>query len=87
MLRSDLSGRVFMNNNPVGAGVKIKAISKHTDKVYVTKTDEDGRFRFEKLKIGAYVISIEATYIVEKAVAVTVNRGKNPEMKIDVKRR
>ena len=86
-LRSDIEGRVFMDNKPVLSGIKIKALSKHTDKVYTTFTNGDGRFKFTLLPIGGYVISVEATYIVEKAVAVTVNRGKNPELTINTKKR
>jgi YVTN family beta-propeller protein len=85
-LTSSISGRIFMENNPV-AKVRIKALSKHTDKVYTAYTDDAGRFTFPKLPIGGYVLSIQATYIVEKGVAVTVNRGKNDDLIINVKRR
>lgn len=85
-LTSDISGRVFMDNSPVSK-VRLKALSKHSDKVYTVFTDEAGRFTFAKMPIGAYVISVEATYIKEKAVAVTVNKGKNADITINVKRR
>ncbi|HRU38336.1 MAG TPA: carboxypeptidase-like regulatory domain-containing protein, partial [Candidatus Goldiibacteriota bacterium] len=85
-LTSALSGRVFMDNSPV-ANVRIKALSKHSDRVYRTTTDEAGRFVFEALPIGGYVISVEATYIKETALAVTVNKGKNPAITINVKKR
>jgi len=87
MLRSNIDGRVFMDNMPVQKGIKMKALSKHTDKVYTTYTNEDGRFKFTALPIGAYVIYVEATYILEKAVPVTVNSGKNPELTINTKKR
>ncbi len=85
-LKSALSGRVMLNNSPV-ANVRIKAISKHTDRIYTVKTNAAGRFTFTALPIGGYAISVEATYLAEKAVAVTVNRGKNPDMMINVKKR
>lgn len=85
-LTSSISGRVFMENNPVSK-VRIKALSKHSDRVYTVYTDTAGRFRFDKLPIGAYVLSVEATYIKEKAVAVTVNKGKNADLTINVRRR
>ena len=75
-----------MENVPV-AKVRIKALSKHTDKVYTAYTDEAGRFTYPALPIGAYTLSIQATYIVEKAVSVTVNRDKNDDLTINVKRR
>lgn len=86
-LRADISGRVYMDNVPVVAGIKIKALSKHTDKVYTASTDGDGRYKFSALPIGAYVLSVDATYILEKAVPVTVNRGKNPDVDINTKKR
>ena len=86
-LRSDIGGTVFMNNNPVPNGIKLKALSKHTDKVYTTYTNQDGRFKFTALPIGAYVITVEATFIQEKAVAVTVNKGRNEDITIDTKKR
>jgi hypothetical protein len=86
-LRSDLSGTVFMDNRPVVAGIKIKAISKHTDKIYTELTDGSGTFIFKALPIGAYVVSVDATYIAEKAVAVTVNKGRNPDLVINTKKR
>jgi hypothetical protein len=87
MLRSDIGGRVFMNNKPVEKGIKMKALSKHTDKVYTVFTDENGGFKFTQLPVGAYIISIDATYIKEKAVPVTVNRGKNDEITINTVKR
>jgi len=75
-----------MDNAPV-ANVRIKALSKHTDKVYTAYTDAAGRFTYKALPIGGYVLSIQATYIQEKAVAVTVNRGKNDDLDINVQRR
>jgi YVTN family beta-propeller protein len=87
MLKSDLNGRVFMDNRPVEAGTKVKALSKHTDKVYTAFTDETGRYVFKQLPIGAYVVTVEATYIQEKAVAVTVNRGKNAVLEINTTKR
>jgi YVTN family beta-propeller protein len=85
-LTAALSGRVMMDNSPV-QDVKIKALSKHTDKIYTVKTNYAGRFTFDALPIGGYAISVQATYIEEKAVAITVNRGKNPDMTINVKKR
>jgi YVTN family beta-propeller protein len=85
-LTAALKGRVFMDNEPVPK-IKIKAVSKHTDKIYTIYTDDSGRFIFDALPIGGYAIMIEATDIAEKAVAVVVNRGKNPEMVINVKKR
>jgi YVTN family beta-propeller protein len=85
-LTAALSGRVMLDNSPV-ANVRIKAISKHTDKIYTISTNAAGRFTFTELPIGGYAISVEATYLEEKAVAVTVNRGKNPDMMINVKKR
>jgi hypothetical protein len=85
-LMAALSGRVMLDNSPV-ANVRIKAISKHTDKIYTVNTNSAGRFTFTALPIGGYAISVEATYLAEKAVAVTVNRGKNPDMMINVKKR
>ena len=86
LLKSDLSGRVFMSKAPV-AKVRIKAMSKHRNKIYTEYTDSNGRFTFEDLPIGGYAISVEATYIKEKAVAVTVNKGTNKELIIHVKKR
>lgn len=85
-LTSKLTGRVLMDNQPV-ADVKIKAVSKHTDKIYTAHTDGSGRFTYDALPIGGYAIFIEATYIKEKAVAVVVNRDRNPEMVINVTKR
>jgi YVTN family beta-propeller protein len=85
-LTSAISGRVFMENNPVSK-VRIKAMSKHSDRVYTIYTDEAGSFIFPALPIGAYVLSIEATYIIEKAVPITVNKGKNAGITINVKKR
>ena len=39
------------------------------------------------LPIGAYVLSVQATNIEEKAVPVTVNKGKNADITVNVKRR
>ncbi len=87
MLKADLKGRLFFENRPVAAGIKVKALSKHSDKVYTVLTDDSGRFIFEKLPIGAYVVSVDATYIKEKAVPVTVNRGSNPVLEINTVKR
>ena len=57
------------------------------NKIYTVKTDGNGRFKFKKLPIGGYTISVEATYIKAKSVAVVVNRGKNKELVIKVKKR
>jgi len=86
LITSELSGRVFMGNAPV-KGVRIKAISKHRNKIYNVKTDANGRFTFKKLPIGGYTISVEASYIKEKSVAVVVNKGKNRPLVINVKKR
>ncbi|MBP7792024.1 MAG: carboxypeptidase regulatory-like domain-containing protein [Candidatus Goldbacteria bacterium] len=86
IIKTDLKGRVMLDNQPVKK-VKIKAIYKHSDKLYTTYTDDSGRFIFEKIPIGGYVVSVEATYIKEKAVTITLNKGENPDLIINVKRR
>ena len=86
LLHSDIAGRVMIKDVPVPS-VTIKALNKHTDKVYTVKTDENGRFLFKALPIGGYTITVNATYIEEKAITLTVNRGKNADLIIDVKRR
>jgi len=86
LLSSDLKGRVWMGNSPV-KNVRLRALSKHTAKVYEVKTDSNGSFVFKALPIGAYVISVEATYIKEKALAVTVVRGVNKPLVISVQKR
>ena len=86
LLHSDISGKVMIKDVPI-TGVTIKALNKHTDKVYTVKTDESGKFLFKALPIGGYTMTVNATYIEEKAITLTVNRGKNEPLIIDVKRR
>lgn len=86
IIKSDLSGRIMMDNMPVKK-IKIKAVYKHSDKIYTVYTDDAGRFTFKQLPIGGYVISVEATYIKEKAVAITLHKDNNPDLIINVKKR
>ncbi len=86
LLHSDLKGKVMIKDVPV-PGVTIKALNKHTDKVYTVTTDGSGNFIFKALPIGGYTITVNATYLEEKAVATTINRGRNADLIIDVKRR
>ncbi|HDQ25538.1 MAG TPA: hypothetical protein ENN43_02190 [bacterium] len=86
LLSSDIRGRVFLNNNPV-PNVDVKAINRHNNKIYTAKTDGSGRFMFKALPIGGYVVSVEASYLKGKAVALTVNQGTNPDVIINVERR
>ncbi len=86
LLTADLKGKVWLLNAPASY-VKVKAISKHTDKILITKTDHNGNFVFKNLPIGAYVVSVEETYIKEKAIAVVLNRGKNKPLVISVQKR
>ncbi len=86
IIKEDLTGRVILDNQPV-KNVRVKAIYKHSEKIYTTYTDSAGRFAFKQLPIGGYVVSVEATYIQEKAVAITLNMGKNKDLIINVKKR
>jgi len=86
LITTDLKGKVWLLNGPASY-VKVKAISKHTNKIYETKTDHNGNFIFNNLPIGGYVVSVEATYIKEKAVAVVLNRGENEPLVISVQKR
>lgn len=86
LLTTDLIGKVWLLNAPASY-VKIKAISKHTNKIYETKTDHNGNFVFKNLPIGGYVVSVEESYIKEKAVAVVLNKGKNKPLVISVQKR
>jgi YVTN family beta-propeller protein len=87
MLHTNLPVRVFSDGSPIEAGIKIKAVNKHTDKIYTGYTDATGRYVFKGLTIGGYMISVESTNIVENAAAVTANKGANAELTINVKRR
>jgi len=86
LLSEDLRGKVTMSGQPV-ASVKVKAISKHNNKIVEVKTDSSGYFKFDKLTLGSYIISVEATFIKEKAVAYTVNRGVENYLEIKVSKR
>ncbi len=86
LLTSDLKGKVWFINGPA-SGVKVKAISKHTNKIFVERTDNNGNFIFKDIPLGAYVISVEETYIKEKAVAVVLNKGENKPIVISVQKR
>lgn len=87
MLHTNLPVRVFSDGSPIDAGIKVKAVNKHTDKIYTSYTDSKGRCVFKAVTIGGYMISVESTNIVENAAAVTANRGENPELVINVKTR
>lgn len=86
LLTSDLKGKVWLLDGPA-VNVKVKAISKHTNKIFIEKTDHNGNFVFKNIPIGAYVVSVEETYIKEKAVAVVLNRGENKPLVISVQKR
>jgi|DewCreStandDraft_4_1066084.scaffolds.fasta_scaffold01934_11 YVTN family beta-propeller protein len=86
MIKEDLTGRIMLENEPV-KNVRVKAMYKHSEKIYTTYTDSAGRFTFKQLPIGGYVVSVEATYLQEKAVAIVLNKGKNPDLIINVKKR
>ncbi|OPZ65843.1 MAG: 6-phosphogluconolactonase [Candidatus Aerophobetes bacterium ADurb.Bin490] len=86
LFSEDLRGKVTMGGQAV-ANVKVKAISKHNNSITEVKTDSSGYFTFKKLTLGAYIISVEATFIKEKAVAYTVNRGVENYVAIKVSKR
>ncbi len=83
---SRLEGDVFLGNDPYKNAL-VKAINSKTNTITSTIADGNGHFVFDKLSLGAYIITIEATIVKDNAKPVTVVKGKNNTLTIKVGKR
>jgi DNA-binding beta-propeller fold protein YncE len=86
LLSETLKGKVILNGSPA-PNVTVKALNKHSNQVYEAVTNSNGEFEMKTLPIGGYMITTDATYIVEKAFALTINKGGNNYIEMNVSKR
>jgi YVTN family beta-propeller protein len=81
-----IEGDVFIGNDRYANAV-VKAINSKTNTITTTTADNNGHFVFEKLSLGAYIITIDATALKNNSIPVTAVKGKNNTLTIKVEKR